>query len=233
MKTVSGRVISSKPVSLSKAARSLAKFVSSDNGASPAFAAYLKRASASFDELVQLRKELKGSGSEFKGKKKHFPDGMITDDTVNSVKKSSENGLISEERHGASDRTKQTSEGNLSRNVAGDLDAMGVNGVNNEIERQDGGKGTKKKKKKDKGQREESDGASKTEKPEQSCPLSQEDANGEGTDIVENGSSERKRHNKSKKGKDHEKESSGITDPNDGGNGKKESRKRKHKGSND
>ncbi|XP_022146269.1 nuclear speckle splicing regulatory protein 1 [Momordica charantia] len=66
MKTVTGRVISSKPISLSKAASTLSSFLSTDNGASPAFCAYLRRASASFNELKQLHKELKSSRSDRK-----------------------------------------------------------------------------------------------------------------------------------------------------------------------
>lgn len=104
MKTVSGIVLSSKPVSLSKAARVLSKFVASDNGASPAFTAYLKRASASFDELVQLRKELKGSGAHYRGEKKSLPDGNIAEETVNSVKKPGQDGLYNEGKFGVSGR---------------------------------------------------------------------------------------------------------------------------------
>ncbi|XP_057548130.1 uncharacterized protein LOC130826565 [Amaranthus tricolor] len=68
MNRVKGQVVSSKPVSFSKAARILSKFVSSDNEASPAFAAYLKRAMGSFNELVQLHKDCKNSRSQHKGK---------------------------------------------------------------------------------------------------------------------------------------------------------------------
>ncbi|KAL2927801.1 Signal recognition particle receptor FtsY [Bienertia sinuspersici] len=69
MKTVSGEVVSSTPVSVSKAAKILSNFASSDNGASPAFAAYLKRSSASFNELAQLHKKHKTLGSKHKVKK--------------------------------------------------------------------------------------------------------------------------------------------------------------------
>ncbi|KGN47333.1 uncharacterized protein DDB_G0283697 [Cucumis sativus] len=63
MKTVNGSVVSSKPISISKAASTLSSFLSADNGASKALCAYLRRASDSFNELKQLHKELKSSCS--------------------------------------------------------------------------------------------------------------------------------------------------------------------------
>ncbi|KAL7247605.1 hypothetical protein ACSBR2_002510 [Camellia fascicularis] len=59
MKTVSGEVISTKPISLSKSAKVLSNFVSADTGGSQAVSSYLTRASASFNALVQFHKELK------------------------------------------------------------------------------------------------------------------------------------------------------------------------------
>ncbi|KAD7479291.1 hypothetical protein R6Q59_008163 [Mikania micrantha] len=56
MKTVTGRIVSTKPVTLSKAANILSNFVSSNNGASQPVTAYLRRASAAFDELVYFKK---------------------------------------------------------------------------------------------------------------------------------------------------------------------------------
>ncbi|CAL0323693.1 unnamed protein product [Lupinus luteus] len=52
--------VSSKQISLSKAAKILSKFVSADNGASQVTSAYLHRASDAFNELKHLHKELKG-----------------------------------------------------------------------------------------------------------------------------------------------------------------------------
>ncbi|XP_057475049.1 uncharacterized protein LOC130763113 [Actinidia eriantha] len=66
MKTVSGQIISTKAISLSKAAKVLSNFVAAENGASDAVSAYLRRASASFDELVQFHKDLKSSKSDRK-----------------------------------------------------------------------------------------------------------------------------------------------------------------------
>lgn len=59
MKTVSGSVISSKSISLSKAASILNSFMSFDNGASHDLSAYLKRTSASVNGLVQFHGDLK------------------------------------------------------------------------------------------------------------------------------------------------------------------------------
>lgn len=96
MKTVSGKVLSCKPVSISKAAKVLSKFVSTDNGASPAFAAYLRRASASFSELAQLHKEQKSSGSRHKVQKQHS-HSSVTEGTVESVLTQSKDGLLGKE----------------------------------------------------------------------------------------------------------------------------------------
>ncbi|XP_028062409.1 uncharacterized protein LOC114265774 [Camellia sinensis] len=61
MKTVSGKVISTKTISLSKSAKVLSNFVSAETGGSQAVSSYLTRASASFNALVQFHKELKNS----------------------------------------------------------------------------------------------------------------------------------------------------------------------------
>ncbi|XVE79689.1 hypothetical protein DITRI_Ditri14bG0078000 [Diplodiscus trichospermus] len=69
MKTVTGKVLSSTPISVSKAAKIIANFAATDNGASQAVSAYLRRASASFNELKQLHRELrKQSKSDHKHK---------------------------------------------------------------------------------------------------------------------------------------------------------------------
>ncbi|CAI9272405.1 unnamed protein product [Lactuca saligna] len=59
MKTVSGKIVSTKAVNLSKAANILSKFVTSDNGASQSVSAYLRRASVAFNELVYFKKHNK------------------------------------------------------------------------------------------------------------------------------------------------------------------------------
>ena len=64
MKTISGTVVSSKPISLSKATSILSTFVSTETGASQAMGAYLRRSLASFKELKQLHKELQTNRSE-------------------------------------------------------------------------------------------------------------------------------------------------------------------------
>lgn len=82
MKTFSGTVISSKPISLSTATSVLSTFVSTENGASQAFAAYLRRTLASFKELKQLHKELKTDRSEHKRKRRR---SEIADDGETNV----------------------------------------------------------------------------------------------------------------------------------------------------
>ncbi|KAB5530044.1 hypothetical protein DKX38_020125 [Salix brachista] len=54
MKTVTGKITKSTPVTIAKAASILSKFVSTDTGASQALNAYLRRATAAFDELARL-----------------------------------------------------------------------------------------------------------------------------------------------------------------------------------
>ena len=54
MKTVTGKITGSTPVTIAKAASILSKFVFSETGASQALNAYLRRATAAFDELSRL-----------------------------------------------------------------------------------------------------------------------------------------------------------------------------------
>ncbi|KAG5091397.1 hypothetical protein JHK82_050175 [Glycine max] len=70
MKTISGYCVSVKDILVSKAAKILTKFVSADNGASHVINAYLHQASASFNELKQLHKELGSSHSHKKHKRR-------------------------------------------------------------------------------------------------------------------------------------------------------------------
>ncbi|KAL5165387.1 Protein BPS1, chloroplastic [Glycine soja] len=70
MKTISGYCVSVKDISVSKAAKILTKFVSADNGASHVINTYLHQASASFNELKQLHKELGSSHSHKKHKRR-------------------------------------------------------------------------------------------------------------------------------------------------------------------
>ncbi|KAK8683557.1 hypothetical protein V6N13_039616 [Hibiscus sabdariffa] len=84
MKTVTGKILSSTPISVSQAAKIINNFAATDNGASQAIGAYLRRASASFSELKQLHKELrKPSRSGHKHKKSK------SETTVDGVRESS------------------------------------------------------------------------------------------------------------------------------------------------
>ncbi|KAG4924301.1 hypothetical protein JHK87_049841 [Glycine soja] len=75
MKTISGYCVSVKDISVSKAAKILTKFVSADNGASHVINTYLHQASASFNELKQLHKELGSSHSHKKHKRRRTENG--------------------------------------------------------------------------------------------------------------------------------------------------------------
>ncbi|PKA67059.1 hypothetical protein AXF42_Ash004550 [Apostasia shenzhenica] len=59
MRAVKGEITSSRPISLSKAAAVLSRFASSDSGARPDVAAYLRRAASAFDELVAAHREIR------------------------------------------------------------------------------------------------------------------------------------------------------------------------------
>ncbi|KAA8543965.1 hypothetical protein F0562_021858 [Nyssa sinensis] len=96
MRTVSGKVVSTKPISLAKAAKVLSTFAAAETGASQAVSTYLKRASASFNELVQFHQELRASTSDRKHEKNR-PENT-----------NSENPIFSEESH---------KEAKVSRNV--------------------------------------------------------------------------------------------------------------------
>ncbi|KAJ6291458.1 hypothetical protein OIU76_023514 [Salix suchowensis] len=96
MKTVTGNITNSTPVTIAKAASILSKFVFSETGASQALNAYLRRATAAFDELEQLlKKEVKGEGSvgdeetERKKEKKRRKKGDLAEETQksNGIKK--------------------------------------------------------------------------------------------------------------------------------------------------
>ncbi|KAK8596431.1 hypothetical protein V6N13_001056 [Hibiscus sabdariffa] len=109
MKTVTGKILSSTPISVSNAAKIITNFVATDNGASQAISAYLRRSAASFSELKQLHRELqKPSRSNRKHKKSK------SETTVDGVRESSlepsvfnstreEVGLSQEASHGHGD----------------------------------------------------------------------------------------------------------------------------------
>ncbi|KAG5004059.1 hypothetical protein JHK82_028076 [Glycine max] len=86
MKTISGHCVLVKDISVSKAAKILTKFVSADNGTSHVINAYLHRASASFNELKLLHKELRSSHSHEKHKRHTTENGNESGKVVgNSV----------------------------------------------------------------------------------------------------------------------------------------------------
>ncbi|XP_051138543.1 uncharacterized protein LOC127256531 [Andrographis paniculata] len=57
MRKISGEVLSSKPVSLSRAAKLISRFAAVDNGSTPAIFLYLERTSEAFNHLVQFHKK--------------------------------------------------------------------------------------------------------------------------------------------------------------------------------
>ncbi|XP_021279446.1 protein PXR1-like [Herrania umbratica] len=68
MKTVTGTILSSTPISVSKVTKIISNFAATDNGSSQAVSAYLRRASVLFNELKQLHRELR---KQWKSDRKH------------------------------------------------------------------------------------------------------------------------------------------------------------------
>lgn len=92
MKTVSGKVTSTIPISLSDAAKSLSKFAASDHGASHAVSVYLQRAADSFNQLVKVHQKLSPNSV----KKEHSTDNIKVEEISESRrhhKKNCEVGL--------------------------------------------------------------------------------------------------------------------------------------------
>ncbi|GLT43278.1 hypothetical protein SLA2020_172400 [Shorea laevis] len=77
MKTITGGVISSTPVSLVKAAKVVSNFAAIENGASQAISAYMRRAAVSFNELNQIHREIEKSSKSEKKHKKWKSDSTI------------------------------------------------------------------------------------------------------------------------------------------------------------
>lgn len=70
MKTVSGEIISTSPISLAKASsKVLSKFVTVDDGTSPAIGIYLRKASGAFNVLVQFHKGISAPKCDRKSRK--------------------------------------------------------------------------------------------------------------------------------------------------------------------
>lgn len=93
MKAVNGSLVSSQPITLSKAARALSTFLSTETGASQALSSYLKRSSSSFDELFHFHRNLKSpkphtspSPSPTNHKKIHGNHLITDDDGENRIK---------------------------------------------------------------------------------------------------------------------------------------------------
>ncbi|KAJ4725926.1 nucleolar protein 58-like [Melia azedarach] len=107
MKAVTGKVLSTTPISLSKAASILSKFVSADNGASQAVCAYLRRASFSFNELNQLHKELKSHRKHKTSKSEIITDDEKPNRSVISIQRSSHPELSREPGSGVSESEKK------------------------------------------------------------------------------------------------------------------------------
>ncbi|MED6144351.1 hypothetical protein PIB30_014884 [Stylosanthes scabra] len=104
MKTVSGYCVSSKDISLSKAAKILSNFVSAENGASHAIKAYLNRASDAFSELNQLHKELKSLDSHKKKHRKHGTEednddnGRVVENSVRNAELNHDGSAVSKNK---------------------------------------------------------------------------------------------------------------------------------------
>ncbi|XP_042509965.1 uncharacterized protein LOC122085557 [Macadamia integrifolia] len=125
MKTIKGSITSSNPISLSKAASVLHKFINEDTGASQAVSVYLKRASAAFEELVEFHNELKGR-SHRKHKKirmETLDNGALKDAETNHE----EEGTTAAERGRFIDSLEEQSDRNSGKPKGGGFDDEGIN----------------------------------------------------------------------------------------------------------
>lgn len=61
MRAVTGSLLSSEPISLRRATGVLSNFAAADTGARPEIAAYVRRASRAFNELLQFHREIRAS----------------------------------------------------------------------------------------------------------------------------------------------------------------------------
>ncbi|KAG5233337.1 neurofilament light polypeptide [Salix suchowensis] len=106
MKTVTGKITKSTPVTIAKAASILSKFVSTDTGASQALNAYLRRATAAFDELARLHSK----SDRRKHKRDSAPDQRVERRLKMEVK---EEGNAAEEETGRRRKAKKKRKGDL------------------------------------------------------------------------------------------------------------------------
>ncbi|EYU35531.1 hypothetical protein ABFS82_05G054600 [Erythranthe guttata] len=74
MRKISGQLLSSKPISLSRAAKLISRFAAVDNGSSPVVSLYLQRTADAFNNLVQFHsKRLRTSDVESSPDRKREP----------------------------------------------------------------------------------------------------------------------------------------------------------------
>ncbi|KAL7110937.1 hypothetical protein ACP275_05G057000 [Erythranthe tilingii] len=62
MRKISGQLLSSKPISLSRAAKLISRFAAVDNGSSPVVSLYLQRTADAFNNLVQFHSNRSKTG---------------------------------------------------------------------------------------------------------------------------------------------------------------------------
>ncbi|KAF7115930.1 hypothetical protein RHSIM_RhsimUnG0043300 [Rhododendron simsii] len=91
MKSISGKTTSTKEISLSKASKVLSNFVNAGTGASQVLSSYLRRASASYDDLVRLHKDLKASNESRENSSKKRTR-LVREKRLNKKRKSDERG---------------------------------------------------------------------------------------------------------------------------------------------
>eukprot|EP00256_Glycine_max_P058067 XP_014626047.1 uncharacterized protein LOC106794287 [Glycine max] len=149
MKTISGHCVSVIDILVLKAAKILTNFISADNGASHVINAYIHRASASFNELKQLHKELGSSHSHKKHKRHRTENGNDSGKVVGNSIQSVDINKELNPGHVKFDQFKrqQSGSGNADQddeNFSQQLDGF----IGYETENVDGGEMHKKKKKK-------------------------------------------------------------------------------------
>lgn len=153
MKTVTGRVISAEPISLTKAAKLLSGFASSDNCASQAVSAYLRRASAAFTELKNTHREIQSKETKPRSDARRerniaveFDGGKIPSRKSETV--SEKEAIYSREQDEIKDDKKKKKKKNSKKNKVEDVIDEKVNEKLEEEQRNEERKERKKEKKK-------------------------------------------------------------------------------------
>ncbi|KAL0409090.1 UNVERIFIED_CONTAM: hypothetical protein Sradi_1843400 [Sesamum radiatum] len=92
MRKISGQVLSTKPVSLARAAKLVSRFAGVDNGSSSAVSLYLQRTAEAFNHLVQFHNKRKTGDLENSPDRKRVQNAQINSLEKNPDGKEAQDG---------------------------------------------------------------------------------------------------------------------------------------------